>query len=408
MLNSPHLRAVHDVAIAASGTLRLLVAVRAPISLDQLLASDGWLTPGRAVTSLVPIASLIREAHRAGVTLGSFSASDIGIDAAGTPVLDIRDSARVGAALPPELRQRDPAHRADVEAFVRLHAAVHAALTHSAHTELVALLPDAESVLDDPQRLMRWAHPVPLLESASAVTQIGSPGGASLGSPDSAAPLTPADDVVRGRLSRVLTAVALPASLRDRVNEGEEALLRLRSRLTTRARAASRAQLIAASAALAVVLAIVAGSVATVSAPTSSSASGGAGVGERALQADESTSGSQEASAESDPLAEAEPESWLTVAHELGRQWAQCHAEVRPLCEDALHAQGIASGRPLAEQDALLAALTDRLENPDVSAVVVERAGDVVLVELTAPDMTPASLLLVRSEAGWRVRDAWS
>jgi hypothetical protein len=37
-------------------------------------------------------------------------------------------------------------------------------------------------------------------------------------------------------------------------------------------------------------------------------------------------------------------------------------------------------------------------------AVVAERLGDSVLITL-APDCDPASILLMRTEAGWRIRD---
>jgi len=41
------------------------------------------------------------------------------------------------------------------------------------------------------------------------------------------------------------------------------------------------------------------------------------------------------------------------------------------------------------------------------AAVLVERMGDVALVSLQAPDAErqPASVLVVKGEAGWRIRD---
>ena len=63
------------------------------------------------------------------------------------------------------------------------------------------------------------------------------------------------------------------------------------------------------------------------------------------------------------------------------------HLEADRAALDALVADG--------EQPALLDA---------ASATIVERLGDTVLISL-GPDSEPASVLLMKGEAGWRVRD---
>ncbi len=83
-----------------------------------------------------------------------------------------------------------------------------------------------------------------------------------------------------------------------------------------------------------------------------------------------------------------------------------CFAELSLLCLEGVDQQGSAA---LAADRAAIQALRDGQEAnyrtvEAVEARIAERLGDSVLVEV-GPQTAPASLLLMRSEAGWRIRD---
>lgn len=109
-----------------------------------------------------------------------------------------------------------------------------------------------------------------------------------------------------------------------------------------------------------------------------------------------------------DPTLMAHPDDWLIVVRELVRRWQSCEHEQRLLCDDALHASSSAAESRAAGRDSVLAALAPLVDSDRVDVIVLERSGDAVVVSLTAPETTPASLLMIRSEAGWRIRDAWT
>lgn len=426
-VESPHVRGVHDVAITASGELRLLVAVRTGPTLDELFADRSWPTPGRVVTALTPIAQTIREAHARGVTLGAPGIAQIGVDASGAPVIDVVDGARVGAPLPVELRPRDPAHRADDAAFAALWRDAQEALVRAGHADVAASLPDPESVLERPETLVRWAEPQPLFAAAPAAVSTTPPVATAATASQAldhgvervSAPQPLAGDVAqpgtgKSIVARVLAMLAVPATIHDTVHAGEQALRDGRARVVARASAASRRQVIGAALGLSVVLTIVVGSMVSgdPSASHSSASSSPASGDSESMEAEESggaqNSGTAAPSAADDPLGDAEPAEWLPVVAELLRRWEQCRSEVRVLCDEALHAEGAASGRAPHEQDALVSTLAQTTAASGAVATIVERSGDVVLIDVTAPETTPASLLIIRSEAGWRLRDAWS
>ena len=82
-----------------------------------------------------------------------------------------------------------------------------------------------------------------------------------------------------------------------------------------------------------------------------------------------------------------------------------CFRDLSLLCLDDVDEQGSAA---LDADRATLDALVDDGAQPSEvdahAATVVERLGDSVLIGL-APDSEPASILLLKGEAGWRIRD---
>lgn len=96
----------------------------------------------------------------------------------------------------------------------------------------------------------------------------------------------------------------------------------------------------------------------------------------------------------------------LAAAVALLERRDACIAELSLLCLEEADQQGSAA---LADDRAGLEVLRagEEAELPAVApvdAALVERLGDSALVRL-GPQTAPASLLLVRSEAGWRIRD---
>ena len=103
-----------------------------------------------------------------------------------------------------------------------------------------------------------------------------------------------------------------------------------------------------------------------------------------------------------------EPEKWPALVDELARRWVECRQEVaagegQPACAEAVVQGGSAAAELLVSPNAVAA---DSLLVPPVGeVVVVDRLGSAALVDLVQPAGTrTASLLVMRSEAGWRIR----
>jgi hypothetical protein len=95
----------------------------------------------------------------------------------------------------------------------------------------------------------------------------------------------------------------------------------------------------------------------------------------------------------------------LAALGELLPRRTECFRDLSVLCLDGVDERGSAA---LADDRAALNALVSEAVQPVVlradGADVVERLGDSVIVAL-APDSEPASVLLLKGEAGWRIRD---
>jgi hypothetical protein len=80
----PHLVEVVDVGSAANGDLLVLLSPPAA-RLSELLAAPGGLTAGEAVTVLVPLAGALERMHAGGVAHGGVGISAVVLDADGSP-----------------------------------------------------------------------------------------------------------------------------------------------------------------------------------------------------------------------------------------------------------------------------------------------------------------------------------
>ena len=431
-VRSAHVRAPLDVAIDSDGTLRILFPVLAGPTLEELLATDGWLTPGRAVTVLCPIADAISVAHDAGVTLGGVSLTGIRADARGAPVIHAISQARSASPLPVHLRSKDPAHREDAESFAALCTEVRSALEAAGHSDAAQSMPDAEQVLAQPSRLHHWAEAEPLLVTLSSAAPTAAERARG---PLPSLPSRPADrgpvadgpsvnerpgSAAAAASARVLGLLALPANLITSVTTTVERASERAAWLVSRARGLSRRQLMVGAAGLAVVGALVvtaalggsegadSSAAAPVTSPSPQTAPTDGDEHGSSFSAGGAADDDGAAAAHPEALLDPNPDDWGPTARELVVRWQHCRRDVRVICDEAVHQMAALGGRAADEVDAMVTALTSMLESPASSVTVVERAGDVALLAIAATDMTAASLLVVRSEAGWRIRDAWN
>lgn len=91
--SSRHLLELRDIATGADGRPCLILPRLGSGTLARLLALRGTIRPGEAVTLLVPLVEAVRELHRVGVAHGAVRTSSVLFDDHGAPVL-----ARFGGA----------------------------------------------------------------------------------------------------------------------------------------------------------------------------------------------------------------------------------------------------------------------------------------------------------------------
>lgn len=126
---------------------------------------------------------------------------------------------------------------------------------------------------------------------------------------------------------------------------------------------------------------------------------------------------------EPESLVDPSPDEWPAIADELIERWLECHAALANAdprvdlgcVSEVVHA-GSAAERLIGDSDSRHVTL-ERWHELGGESVVVERMGGAALIDLLVPAAnsttapatraltTAASLLVVRSEAGWRVRD---
>ncbi|QNO36453.1 hypothetical protein H4J02_07875 [Protaetiibacter sp. SSC-01] len=355
---------------------------------------------GEAVTVLAPLADAIGRLHDAGVAHGAVSAARLVLSDRG-PVLDGLLHAELFAPGSPEVvRERLPGVAADREAVRELAALLLARVDgprSAAARELGALVGAASGarVLEElAQGLSELAAATPL-----GIAKREGP--------------APREDAA----PRLVPVVREPARIDDRPDTPVRFALGARVPALVagvRARldalpAARRRLAVGGGAALAV---------ASVMLAVLPSGSDG-----RADAGPEPLAQTQRAAPETQPTADAqrtaEPESAadagsaaiagddpLAAAVALLDRRERCLAELSFLCLEEVDQAGSAA---LADDRRAVTALREGREaEPSgvepVDAQLVERLGDSALVRV-GPETAPASLLLVRSEAGWRIRD---
>ena len=111
---SAHILALDDIATARDDRPCLIMPRLSSLSLTRLLLDRGSISAGQLVTALAPLASAVSELHRVGVIHGGIESSTILIDRSGAPVLSAFARARIIGPKPESgLRSLSAAELAD-------------------------------------------------------------------------------------------------------------------------------------------------------------------------------------------------------------------------------------------------------------------------------------------------------
>ncbi|HTL41863.1 MAG TPA: protein kinase [Pseudolysinimonas sp.] len=371
-----------DVAIDDDEAV--LVLPRLPRgSLGQLLERREGLDAGEAVTVLAPIAAGLARLHAAGVAHRAVCAEHILFREDGAPVLIGFGSAHLfESGLPQVARdgvdavaddRRDMCALADI-VLRRVTGRRAAAAIDLAERLARAGAADVDSVLSSEIFELAAARPVRFdadEESAAPARVIG------LAAPPAAAgPAT-------GMLAQVMES-------------GPGRLVRETVTRRWHSWSARRRRVVLAAASGAAVL-VVAALAIPPTPPTVASGEGGPVHPAPAPQPAETSVASSGAQVTGDdPLA--------ALPALLARR-TECFRDLAELCLPDVDEPGSSA---FTEDRAALNALIEHAEQPELleatGAKLVQRLGDSALIAL-APETEPASLLLVKGEAGWRIRD---
>jgi eukaryotic-like serine/threonine-protein kinase len=340
--NHAHVVQLRDLAGGADGR-PVLVLERLPLgSLAQLLSQRGQLSPGEAVTILAPLAAAVAALQASGVTHGAITAGRVLFRESGAPVLSGFGHAAIGSATDVDRR----------------------ALAALATTVL-----ERVAQADD---LRRWlatlaGYPQSFAEQLSERVFSLAPASPVRFTPDLAVEHVPQRTI---RAEPVELAEAPAATWFDPY------LARIPERFR-------KPRWIAAAAAVLTLL------VAFVAVPS------GSGTASELAPTTAATVPPDGPVYEDDPVA---------AFSELLRARNECIRDLSILCLDTVLQAGSAA---LADDTAVIRAIergegTQPLIEPSAIAVA-ERMGDAALLDYLDND-EPASVLLVKTEAGWRIR----
>ncbi|WBU38484.1 hypothetical protein [Homoserinibacter sp. YIM 151385] len=412
-VSHPHLPALHDLADAGEGGVAVVTRAAPGWSVAELLERRAGLDAGELVTICAPILDALGTMHAAGVVARGVTAERIRFDARGTPLLDpLPGILALPAGLTPaaiDARSEVVADRAEAMQLVERLAdrlpVREAALVRVA-VESSAGVPAHKQLADLAARLFALApgSPVHLDEdpAGSAPEPLGPRGRADVTRNAPVAPAARAGlaGAVDPMLVMLAEAVPSGASLRGAVRARWSALDPRRRRIAVAAAAGAAAAILA-------VLLIPAEpppSTSEASRPTESSleSSGGAAPGGARPSASPAPAGGETAAVEGDdPLAAAPV---LLATRE------RCLRDRSIACLEAV----LQPGSVQWHRDRELLEAIDRGGGVDDASVstpwdpstarAVDRVGDLALLA-TGPETPTASLLVMRSEAGWRIRE---
>jgi hypothetical protein len=344
-------------------------------TLAELLERRASLEPGEAVTMLAPLATTIARLHASGIAHGAVSPASVCFDDDGSPTLVGFGSAELFAPGAPEVvLDGIGGVDADRRALGALVESVLARVGGVARRQ-VDVSDAAPAALA--AALFEWATPAPIRFEADT-------GDAVVVRPTAVAIETELDESTSPGLPHWLTAV-VPETVLERIEEPVAKISAIWNGWSTRRR---RLVLGGAAGALATLVLV-----AALPAPAPSAATG-------------STSPVPATTASGQPVAGPElPDDPVSAADLLLETRAECFRQLSLLCLDAV----VQPNSAAAAHD--LALMRDLHAGGEYSGaevlpgepVLVERLGDSALLDLP-PGSSPASVLILRTTEGWRLR----
>lgn len=375
----PHSVALIDLASSSEGTSALILERLGGGSVAKLVAERSRLRTGEAITILGPLATTLMRIHEAGVAHGGLAAERVLFDSDGSPVLVGFGSAQLlPPGLPTAMLSANEAVTADYAAFARLARSVFTLVRDERAHELGEWLLAAPT--DD-----RWidaaTRRIYELGDASAVDLAVAGNDVTAALPARALTAPPAVDPARR--SRVLDMVGAPDWMQDVLRGPLERVVPLARSVRPRVWIAAAAVVVALACAAVLV-------------PSSDSDA----------TAEPPAPATSHTEVPSGPVTGEDPIAALLV---LWEERERCIRDLSVLCLDAVDQ---ANSSALAEDQQLIRSLQAGAESSPVTVLdssrlsVTESLGDTVIIGIELPaDGEPASVLMMRSEAGWRIRD---
>ncbi len=369
-----HVVRLVDLASTNQGATALIMEWIPGGSLGKLLRDRSIVRSGEAITLLAPLAMTLDRLHHAGVVHGGLRLEAVSFSASGAPVLACFGRAQlITPGLPPALLEAHQGVDGDLRAFERLARAVLDRLPLP--VELPELKPSG------------W-----LMAVATSLFALGEPEPIQL-LPDEHHSVPP---------SRIITAEPVPAAPEPRrsstlLSLGMPEWLDIDA-LTRRLRAVRRRVWVGLGVVgLALGIALIAipqGSTQQITEDAASTPS----PSPRVLSP---------AAVGLDPVLGDDP---LAALPALLESRAACIRDLSVLCLDSV---GHAGSSALADDQQLVRDLQQGAEIPETALtvapgdlVIEERLGDAALISLgDVADSEPASVLVMKTEAGWRIRD---
>ena len=422
-----HLLELRDLATAADGRPCLILPRLGAGSLARLIARRTGMEIGEAVTALAPIVSAIGELHRVGVAHGGIRLSSVLFDRTGAPVVAQFGRASIIGEFPGRegARSLTPAQLADeprvLEDLAGLSSMVRHVLDHIETSSGAAQVGDLRQWLDAsnagerpesfsqeladrlfdlaPALPIRLENPAAQRERAQIPPRAVLPSGTPAGGGDPALPL-------RGWFS----ALHLPGWIEQAISSSLDShpFAALRVRIARTLAPVRRPVWIVGAAGLAALV------VALTVLPSSHSARSGARPGVRSgaspTVSPAPTPSSPTAVADARAIVGDDP---VAAAASLIAARGLCLQVRSLLCLGGVDQADSAS----MEADSHLIRQVQRGEELPVGALLtgvqlrlVQRFGDSAIIQILLPGAGaspthPASLLIVKGETGWRIRD---
>lgn len=392
-----HVVELLDLSTAADGRSVLLLQRLPGASLGRFLQERGSVRLGEAITILAPIAITIARLHAAGVAHTAIDADAVLFDSTGAPVLArFGSSSLITPGMSDAALRAQPLVVADLEGLDRIVSGVLRAVHHDDAADISAWFADRAR-----QAPERAAH-----ELASRLFAIGIAEPVNFLEPEPAHSRGPSDVPNRLCPPDSATHVAIPiTTMRGRSVVG--VLRRVQQLLVSRswwprlhsavALVRPRVWLMAAAVAVSLVTAMV------LVPPDSSDATPATEVvaTNRSSDISESTNGPVDANS---PVGADDP---VEALHVLLTARERCLHDLSVLCLDSIGQPGSSALSNDQQRIRELQSGGETAESWHIAAVTLEeRLGDSALVTVDDPaDSEPASFLLVKGEAGWRIRD---